>query len=272
MEVLVAFHLGEVSREFTSGQLDEDMAENVDETHFVINMDNGRTLGFQRDQEVRYADVVSGGQGMTMIVRLSGGRNAQIETPMLIFQNKDRSYPIRGVPDNIPGACYRTGPKGWNDSKVFPLWCKEKRAIARDLEGHTRILYMDNCSCHNNTPELGAALREINSVVRKLPPNSTYLSQPCDSFVIEKIKQEWRNGWDAYKLQMIQRNMWSEGFGELLNPGKNFFLKLAADSVRKVNAMRDKHGLPYTRKAMIQCGLAKNVTGQWEVTQLFPQL
>ena len=29
--------------------------------HFVMNMDNGKTLGFCGDQVVKYADVVSGG-------------------------------------------------------------------------------------------------------------------------------------------------------------------------------------------------------------------
>jgi hypothetical protein len=37
------------------------MAENADETHFVVNMDNGRTQGMIGDGDVKYADVVSGG-------------------------------------------------------------------------------------------------------------------------------------------------------------------------------------------------------------------
>ena len=47
--------------------------ENVDETHFVINMDNGRSLGFRGDSTVKYADVVAGGESMTLVVRISGG-------------------------------------------------------------------------------------------------------------------------------------------------------------------------------------------------------
>ena len=34
--------------------------ENDDETHFIFNMDNWRTLRFSGDKEVKYADVVSG--------------------------------------------------------------------------------------------------------------------------------------------------------------------------------------------------------------------
>ena len=65
IEKTVAYYMGEFRRGFESGDLNED---NMDETHFVINCDNGRTLGFHGDTEVKYADVVSGGIGMTMIV------------------------------------------------------------------------------------------------------------------------------------------------------------------------------------------------------------
>ena len=48
--------------------------ENIDETHFVVNMDNSRTLGFCGDTTIKYAEVVSGGDSMTMVIRISGGR------------------------------------------------------------------------------------------------------------------------------------------------------------------------------------------------------
>ena len=48
--------------------------ENVDETHFVINLDNNRTLGFRGDTTVKYAKVVFGGDSMTIVIRISGGR------------------------------------------------------------------------------------------------------------------------------------------------------------------------------------------------------
>ena len=116
----VATHLGELRNMLTSGEVDENYLGNADETHFVINLDNGRTLGFAEEIEVKFGDVVSGGQGMTMVVRLSGGRGARIELPFRVFTNKNRNYPIRGVPDNIPGVAYRTGPKGWMDT-IFML-------------------------------------------------------------------------------------------------------------------------------------------------------
>lgn len=105
IEKSIAMHLGIMKRAFDSGDLDEDMVENADETHFVFNLDNGRTIGTRGDQHVKYADIVAGDEGITMMVRIRGGRDARIECPMLIFQNQNRSYPIRNVPDNVPGVC-----------------------------------------------------------------------------------------------------------------------------------------------------------------------
>ena len=48
--------------------------------------------------------------------------------------------------------------------------------------------------------------------------------------------------------------------GKLKNPGKRFFLELAAKLVRKVNEMRDAAGLSYARRAMIRCGLSLDVS------------
>ena len=108
----VARHLGDMKRMLTNGKVDENDIGNADETHFVINMDNGRTLGFSGEDDLKYTDVVSDGEGMTMVFRLSGGLDAKIEPPFMVFTNKDRNYPIRGTPDDVPGVAYRTGPKG----------------------------------------------------------------------------------------------------------------------------------------------------------------
>ena len=62
---------------------------------------------------------------MTMMVRISGGRHATIEVPMLIFSNENRSYPIQGLVDNIPKVSYRTDPKGWMDQTILPEYFLE---------------------------------------------------------------------------------------------------------------------------------------------------
>lgn len=55
-----------------------------------------------------------------MVVCLSGGSYVKEEPPFMVFMNKDRNYPIRGTPDNHPVVAYRTGPKGWMDTRVMP--------------------------------------------------------------------------------------------------------------------------------------------------------
>ena len=60
------------------------MVKNANETNFVFNMDNGRTIGFRGQESVKYADVLFGGEGITKMVRLTGGVRAKIEAPMLL--------------------------------------------------------------------------------------------------------------------------------------------------------------------------------------------
>lgn len=276
IEKRVAYFLGTIARDIQSGALAEENIENADETHFMINMDDGKTLGFRGDQQVKYADVTSGGEGITMMVRISGGADARVENPFMIFKNKDCSYPIRGVTDNIPGVSYRTGPKGWIDKRVMRLWVQEPRALPRLANNRTRVLFMDNCSSHKMEQDLQELLKRINTEIRYFPPNATDLLQPADSFIIQKIKDAWTKRWEQYKANFLRTvgNFGSFGTpsGTIPNPGKVFFLKIAAQAIRDVNLQRDENGLTYARKAMIRCGLAKQPNGLWEISQLFPHL
>lgn len=85
IEKRVAFQFGEVWREFGKGMLNEDLVETIDETHFVVNFDTGKTLGFASSEDVKYSDVVSGGHGITMLVRLTGGRETRIMPAFIIL-------------------------------------------------------------------------------------------------------------------------------------------------------------------------------------------
>lgn len=276
IEKSIAYHMGILKRGFESGELDEDLLSNADETHFIFNMDNGRTIGMRGDTNVKYADVTSGDEGITMMVHVSGGRFGKVEFPMLIFRNSGRSYPIRNVPDDVPGVCYRSQPKGWMDNELFSCWLSERRCVQADGLGRTRVIYVDNCSGHATSAKVQDACKAIKLDLRKLPKNATDLTQPADSFVIAKIKDAWTRRWEAYKAEMIQTGQWmggnEGGSGKLCNPGKRFFLKLAAESVHEVNCMKDKDGLSYARKAMIRTGMSLNINGKWEESQLSSEL
>ncbi|KAE8966437.1 hypothetical protein PR001_g28407, partial [Phytophthora rubi] len=122
-------------------------------------------------------------------------------------------------------------------------------------------------------------LQRLNARLRYLPPNATDLCQPADSFVIAKIKDVWSQMWNDKKIELIEDNEWQNKVrkdgsysGKLKNPGKRFFLDLAATAVKEVNAKRDQNGINYARKAMMRCGLSLSVDGTWRTTQLFPHL
>jgi hypothetical protein len=178
--------------------------ENLDETHFTVNMDNGCILGFRGDTVVKYVDVVAGGDAMTMVIRISRGRTSMVEAPMLIFTNGNNNYPIRGLEVTIPRVCYRTGPKDWMDQALFSQYFEEPRAYQPDLYNRTKTILVDNCTAHNITSRLAIVLAEKITTLRYLPPYAIYLCQLVDTFIISKIKDAWKRRWEAKKSKLIQ--------------------------------------------------------------------
>ena len=93
--MMVAFHLEVLYQGFLFKEYKENYLENIDEMHFMITMDNSKTLGFCREQVIKY--VVFGREAMTLVVWLTGGIRAKIKAPMVIFTNSNRTYLICGV-------------------------------------------------------------------------------------------------------------------------------------------------------------------------------
>ena len=52
------YHLWILQRRFSFKEFDENLIENLNETHFVVNLDNGGTLGFMRNTTVKYVEVM----------------------------------------------------------------------------------------------------------------------------------------------------------------------------------------------------------------------
>eukprot|EP00173_Palmaria_palmata_P001297 Plantae.Rhodophyta-Palmaria_palmata.ctg17089.p1 GENE.Plantae.Rhodophyta-Palmaria_palmata.ctg17089~~Plantae.Rhodophyta-Palmaria_palmata.ctg17089.p1 ORF type:complete len:127 (-),score=10.16 Plantae.Rhodophyta-Palmaria_palmata.ctg17089:2-382(-) len=120
----------------------------MDETCFKVDMDSKKTLKAAGSEHAKYYEVVSGGEKITMMVRVSGGRSGVVEPPFMIFQNQKRNYPIQGVPDDVTGISYRTGPKGWMDKRVMAQMLTEIRFLKRDPSGKKQIIYVDNVGSH----------------------------------------------------------------------------------------------------------------------------
>ena len=135
---------------------------------------------------------------------------------------------------------------------------------------------MDNCGGHTITPKFEKALQEINTTIRLFLASATDLLQSADSFVIQKLKAVWTKQWDEQKVALLRHpgneRTYESSLGLLRNPGKRFFLQLAANVVREVNGQRDDEHHKYARKAMIRCRLAKRSNGLFEIRQLFRHL
>ncbi|KAE9033720.1 hypothetical protein PR002_g8515 [Phytophthora rubi] len=84
-----------------------------------------------------------------------------------------------------------------------------------------------------------------------------YWSIVSDRFPIQRIKENWCRLAERRNMEAIRNGDWKTGAsssGKLANPGKMFFLKLAAECIRLVNLEKDKDGDNWTKKAMVQCG------------------
>ncbi|OWZ03588.1 hypothetical protein PHMEG_00024654 [Phytophthora megakarya] len=192
----VAKHLANLQRGFEPGEYDEDTVENIEETHFVVDFNNNKTLGFKREENIKYADVVSGGEGMTMLVRISSGASGHIHPPMMILHNAGSNYPIKGVPYSTPGVSYRTGPKGWMSQRGYERHEREKH------------IFLDNCTSHLDDDQCENELARLKARLVYFPANTTELCQPTDSFVIAKIKDAWRRKWNERKITLIEGEEW----------------------------------------------------------------
>lgn len=63
----------------------------MDDCHFLVDLDNKRQLAFRGDRDLRnYKEVVVGGEGMTINLRIDGGPEAYIGAPFFIFKNRNR--------------------------------------------------------------------------------------------------------------------------------------------------------------------------------------
>lgn len=98
---------------------------NADETHFLSNMNNGKTLVFTSGGEVRYSDLTSRSEGMKILVRINENSSPREGPPLLIFKSKRIHYLITGVLGSVSKLSYQTGPKSLMDFKIMFKWLKE---------------------------------------------------------------------------------------------------------------------------------------------------
>ena len=137
-------------------------------------------------------------------------------------------WEFQGFQDEIPGVRYRTSPKGCMDGITCKKWLKDDKVFLPKHSGRPVVLFVDNCSSCVENEDVKNHLRCTRVILKKFPKNATDLVQPADSFVIQKIKDEWRRLWDLHRLQCVSEERFNDrlnpkGSGKLENPVKDFF-------------------------------------------------
>ncbi|KAE9215427.1 hypothetical protein PF005_g9442 [Phytophthora fragariae] len=252
----VARHLGCLKRPFQDGSPDPEHQYNMDESHFVIDLDDGNPLDFVGAQSVKYRSIVSDrSSGHNNVRAAKGGSNARILCPMLIFKNKKSSYPILNLPDTVYGVYYRSSPSAFINGRLMTEWLQEPRCW-----GHAwpftaaRTLWMENASGHCES-EVEDTARELRTTVRLFPANATEKVQPADRFPIQRIKEHWRRLAERRNIEAIRKGDWKTGSassGKLANPGKQLFLNLASECIKLENEEKDHNSVDWAKKSMIQ--------------------
>lgn len=77
-ELFPAYHLSILKRGLKWGKIYKEYVSNAVDTHFMIRMDIGSTVGFHGDGKLKFFEPVSGDEGITMMIHISGGSYANI--------------------------------------------------------------------------------------------------------------------------------------------------------------------------------------------------
>lgn len=79
---------------------------------------------------------------------------------------------------------------------LLTKYYKEAGVSWVDTSRGTKVQWMDNAPRHKVLPNTERALEHIKTQLWHFPHNNTHLTQPTDSFVINKIKDAWMRRWE----------------------------------------------------------------------------
>lgn len=174
-------------------------------------------------------------------------------------------------------------PENWKDFCIFQRWTislrstflmswlQEYRLIDSLPRQPFRHLYIDNYSSHNLTEDRARQQKKFGQIFDTF--HRTRLNYP-NHYVSHS--KDWKRKTRGESVGMSTRFGLSMAMPITKVVGcqtlESRFLRLVAHVVRDVNGMRDKDGITYLKKAMIFCGMALKVNGNWEESQLKPEL
>jgi hypothetical protein len=180
--MLVAQHPGVLHQGFLSGLFDENMMENIDEVHFVLHLRQWPHIRISG----RYSCEVCG-----CCVR---GRIHDIGS-----ENSRRTEICHWRPDvdiHERGKEFSNEKYSWQHIRSVQSggWIKPSFHIILKNLVHFRVMYIvhcstkvvwcDNCTSHNDTPQPSGTLASKSTLLQFLPPSTTHLCQPTDTFAI----------------------------------------------------------------------------------------
>lgn len=197
----MAFHNGSLKEMHESDELNDTFVGNADEGHLVLIIDEGHMHGFWVDEDTRFVDFVSGGDSITLTVRITGGKQALIHILMSIFKTCNHSHMIRGGSDTIWGVWYRSSPKVGMDGRTWRKWIDKPCVLKNDTYGDTRIVYVNNYPPRIENFEVRVALRRTSTKLDWSSGNIPERSKVADSLNIQKSSW-WRN-WDMHRLDFL---------------------------------------------------------------------
>lgn len=79
-------------------------------------------------------------------------------------------------------------PKEWMDAIRFKEWLGQPIAINKLPHGQRRLQYVYNCTGHRVSDNNPAALQHIGSTLQTFPPNTMYLIQIAELFILRTLK------------------------------------------------------------------------------------
>lgn len=105
-----------------------------------MHLHSSCALAVRGETNIKYAEVVSGYDGVDMMVIL-GGRCMESITSMILFRNAARFYAIRKFLDDIYRIWYRSGLKGFMNRALFAEWPIESR-IFKHVQKVVHVYYL----------------------------------------------------------------------------------------------------------------------------------
>jgi hypothetical protein len=94
-------------------------------------------------------------------------------------------------PSSASGTIVHVSKSGWMNATVMEHWFMEVIVPWASALNGKKAIFLDNCSAHFSEAVIKECER-LNIFFIPLPPNATWLTQPCDVALFKSVKTAWR--------------------------------------------------------------------------------